>query len=38
MTRQYSPAEVEAALKTWLKAEIHHLETAADDTATSHDN
>ena len=27
MSRQYSPAEVEAALKTWLEAEIRHLET-----------
>jgi len=26
MTRQYSPAEVEAALKTWLQTEIRHLE------------
>ena len=26
MTRQYSPAEVEAALKRWLEAEIRHLE------------
>ena len=26
MTRQYSPAEVEAALKNWLQAEIRHLE------------
>jgi len=26
MTRQYSPAEVEAALKTWLQGEIRHLE------------
>lgn len=28
MSRQYTPAEVEAALKTWLVAEIQHLETA----------
>ncbi len=26
MSRQYTPAEVEAALKTWLEAEIRHLE------------
>ena len=26
MSRQYSPAEVEAALKAWLEAEIRHLE------------
>ena len=26
MTRQYSPAEVEAALKTWLQTEIRRLE------------
>lgn len=26
MSRQYTPAEVEAALKTWLQAEIRHLE------------
>jgi len=26
MTRQYRPAEVEAALKTWLQNEIQHLE------------
>jgi len=26
MSRQYTPAEVEAALKTWLVAEIRHLE------------
>ncbi len=26
MTRQYTPTEVEAALKTWLMAEIKHLE------------
>jgi len=26
MTRQYTPAEVEAALKIWLQAEIRHLE------------
>ena len=26
MSRQYTPAEVEAALKTWLETEIRHLE------------
>lgn len=26
MSRQYTPAEVEAALKIWLEAEIRHLE------------
>lgn len=26
MTRQYTPAEVEAALKVWLEKEIRHLE------------
>ena len=26
MSRQYTPAEVEAALKSWLQAEIRHLE------------
>ena len=26
MSRQYTPSEVEAALKTWLLEEIHHLE------------
>ena len=26
MTRQYTPGEVEAALKNWLQAEIRHLE------------
>ena len=27
MSRQYTPAEVEAALKLWLEEEIRHLET-----------
>lgn len=27
MSRQYTAAEVESALKTWLEAEIRHLET-----------
>jgi hypothetical protein len=31
MTRQYSPAEVEATLKKWLEEEIRHLETAGRD-------
>jgi hypothetical protein len=26
MSRQYTPAEVEAALKSWIEAEIQHLE------------
>jgi len=44
MSRQYTPAEVEAALKTWLEAEIVHLEelershcsVATDDCAVGH--
>ena len=33
MSRQYTPAEVEAALKTWLEAEIRHLEAQPPTTA-----
>lgn len=32
MSRQYTPAEVEAALKAWLEAEIRHLETSDRQT------
>ena len=33
MSRQYTPAEVEAALKIWLEAEIRHLETLEGQSA-----
>jgi len=33
MTRQYTPAEVEAALKSWLLTEIKHLEELEKKTA-----
>lgn len=33
MSRQYSPAEVEAALKLWLEAEIRHLEQLEEQSA-----
>ena len=36
MSRQYTAAEVEAALKTWLEAEIRHLETLEGQSAGSH--
>jgi len=38
MTRQYSPAEVEAALKLWLEAEIRHLEHLDREEAGKHKN
>jgi hypothetical protein len=33
MSRQYTPAEVEVALKNWLEAEIRHLEALEDPSA-----
>ncbi|MFZ3263981.1 MAG: hypothetical protein WA172_08270 [Terriglobales bacterium] len=33
MSRQYTAAEVEAALKTWLEGEIRHLETLEGQSA-----
>jgi len=33
MSRQYSPAEVEAALKKWLEEEIRHLEAGRETTS-----
>ena len=33
MSRQYTTAEVEAALKTWLEAEIKHLEALEKESA-----
>ena len=38
MSRQYSPAEVEAALKLWLEAEIRHLEKQDRETASQQEN
>ena len=38
MSRQYSPAEVESALKLWLEAEIRHLEKLDRDTADKQEN
>jgi hypothetical protein len=35
MSRQYTPGEVEAALKTWLLAEIRHLEELENKSAQS---
>jgi hypothetical protein len=37
MSRQYTPGEVEAALKNWLESEIHHLEAMEKKTAASGD-
>jgi hypothetical protein len=37
MSRQYKPAEVEAALKMWLEAEIRHLETLESQNPGGHD-
>jgi hypothetical protein len=34
MSRQYTAAEVEAALKTWLEAEIRHLEALESQPAS----
>jgi len=33
MSRQYTPGEVESALKTWLEAEIRHLEALEAQSA-----
>lgn len=35
MSRQYTPAEVEAALKSWLEAEIRHLEALESSPASN---
>jgi len=37
MSRQYTPGEVEAALKRWLEAEIDHLEGMEKKTAVGGD-
>lgn len=38
MSRQYTASEVEAALKTWLEAEIRHLETPDREAAGQRGN
>jgi hypothetical protein len=38
MSRQYTPGEVESALKVWLEGEIRHLEALERGSGTDHAN